>query len=101
MNEYPVQVSIVRPERSSRLLAIATLLFMLPKLILLIPHLVALYVLGIAALVGGVFGQLAVVITGRWPEGFHEFLTHYIRWQARVNAYAVGLTDEYPPFSLK
>ena len=98
--QYPVSLEITRPERSSRLLALATLLFFIPKAILLIPHFFVLYFVGIAALVVGIIAQFAVLFTGKYPVGMHDFVTASLRWQARVNAYTFGLVDKYPPFSL-
>lgn len=97
----PVQVIINVPEKSSRLLAVLTLLFMLPKLILLIPHLIVLWVLGIAMFAVAVFGQIVVLFTGKYPAQMHNFVVGVFRWRMRVNAYAFGLRDEYPPFTLE
>ena len=98
---YPVHVSIDRPERSSRVLAVLTLLFLVLKVLILVPHLVILYVLGIFSFVCAVVAQFAVLFTGRYPKGLFDILTGVMRWQLRVNAYLVGLTDIYPPFRLE
>ncbi len=95
----PVHLTIVRPERSSRKLALATLLFMIPKLIILIPHIIILYALAIASLVVGVIAQFVVLFTGKYPENMHKFVANVLRWQVRVNAFALGLVDRYPPFN--
>ena len=55
---------------------------------------------GIAAFFAWLAALVAVVVTGRWPEGLWDFLVGYLRWTLRVNAYALLLTDRYPPFSL-
>jgi hypothetical protein len=70
------------------------------RIILVIPHVVCLIVLGIAAFVAWLIGFFAVLITGHWPEGLRNFVVGYMRWSLRVNAYWLLLTDEYPPFSL-
>ena len=95
-----VELTIPAPEKSSRLLAALTLLFLVPKLILLIPHLIVLWFLRIAAFFAGVFGQLVVLFTGVYPVKVHAFVVGVLRWQTRVMAYAFGLRDEYPPFTL-
>ena len=100
MNTYPVDVQYQRPERSNRWLALATLLFVLPKALILFPHLFILYVLGMVAFVCGLAAQVAVLFTGKYPEGLFRLLTGVMRWQVRVNAYLFGLTDQYPPFQL-
>lgn len=98
--QYPVQLTIPPPERSSRGLSVMTLL-VFPKFIILVPHLIILWFLGIAAFVVGVAGQIVVLFTGVYPREMHEFVTGVFRWHVRVNAYMFGLRDEYPPFTLK
>jgi hypothetical protein len=67
------------------------------RLIMLIPHLVALYGLLFASEVLTFLAWFAILFTGRNP--FHEFVSDVLRWQVRVIAYALLLTDDYPPFS--
>lgn len=100
-NEYPVKLEVVYPENSSRLLALMTLLFLIPKAIIMIPHFVVLYFIGIVAFLALIYGQLAVLFTGKYPKGAFNFIVGASRWQVRTNAYFMGLTDKYPPFSLK
>src|SRR5262245_28496997 len=71
------------------------------RLILVIPHLIVLVFLIIAAIVVWVIGVFAVLFTGRWPEGLRTFVVGVMRWYTRVEAYLGLLTDEYPPFSLE
>ena len=71
------------------------------RIILVIPQLIVLAVLGIAAFVAWVIAGFAVLFTGRWPEGLRTFVVGYIRWFTRFEAYLGLLTDEYPPFSLE
>jgi hypothetical protein len=97
---YPVRVEIDYPAHSSRLLALATLLLLIPKVLIVIPHFVVLYVLNIAAFAAFIIAQIAVLFTGRYPKGMFDFVTGTMRWQTRVSAYFLGLTDSYPPFSL-
>lgn len=100
-NEYPIHVAAPYPEESSRLLAVATLLFMVPKLILLIPHFIVLYFLGIIMIVVALFAQIVVLFTGKYPRGLYDLVFGAIQWQLRAHMYLLGLTDHYPPFSLK
>ena len=91
--DYPVQYDLVYPERLSR-----GLIFI--KFLLVIPHLIALVVLGIVAYVVIILTWFAILITGRNPRGLFNFLVGVSRWAHRVNAYMYLLTDNYPPFSM-
>jgi hypothetical protein len=69
------------------------------RLILVIPHLLVLAALFIAAFVVTVIAFFAVLFTGRWPDGMRRFVLSVARWYVRVDAYLLLLTDEYPPFA--
>ena len=69
------------------------------RLIMLIPQLIVLIFVSIAAWFVMIIGFFAVIILGRWPTGLNDFLIGFLRWTTRVNAYCYLLTDEYPPFS--
>jgi hypothetical protein len=75
-------------------------LTVLVRIILAIPHLVVLWALGIAAEVVLIICWFAALFLGRLPEGLGGFLTGYLRWLVRVQAYLFLLTDQYPPFEL-
>jgi hypothetical protein len=90
----PAQLSVEYPERLSR-----GLIFI--KILLIIPHLIALAFVGIAAFFVGIAAFFAVLFTGRWPEGMRTFLVGAVRWSTRVSAYFYLMTDAYPPFSLE
>ena len=70
------------------------------RIILVIPQMIVLAFLGIAAFVAGVIAFFAVLFTGHWPDGLRTFVVGVMRWGTRVNTYFLLLTDEYPPFSL-
>ncbi|HEX3909845.1 MAG TPA: DUF4389 domain-containing protein [Solirubrobacteraceae bacterium] len=89
---YPVTFEADYVERRSRL----TTFF---RLIMVIPVAIVLYVFGIVASFAVLFAWVAIVITGRYPEGLYKFVADFTRFLARVTAYAVLLTDAYPPFS--
>lgn len=76
-------------------------LTVLIRILMVIPQLIVLFFVGIAAFVAWVIGFFAVLFTGRWPEGIQRFVVGSMRWSLRVDAYFLLLTDEYPPFSLE
>ena len=96
---YPVDVRADYPQRSSRLWAVLTIFWI--KGLALIPHIFVLAFLGIAQFVVAVIAQFAVAFTGRYPAGMHGFVTGVLRWQTRVSAFFLSVTDRYPPFSLQ
>src|SRR4051812_12135292 len=67
--------------------------------LMLFPHFFVLGFYGIGA--GIVFlGQwLSAIFTGKTPEGTYAFLAKFYNYQSRVSAYALYLTDDYPPFN--
>jgi len=88
-----ILLAFAGPARQRRV----TVLF---RLLLAIPHFIVLYVLTFAAELVAVIGWFAALFTGRLPAGLADFLTGWLRWSARLYAYAGLLTDEYPPFAL-
>jgi hypothetical protein len=42
-----------------------------------------------------------VLFGGRYPNWGYALVGGYIRWSTRAGAFWLGLTDQYPPFSLK
>jgi len=64
-----------------------------------LPHYIVLFFLGIAVFVLWVVVQWVILFTARFPRGMFDFVTGVIRWQTRVNGYALGLSDRYPPFT--
>ena len=70
------------------------------RIILVIPHVLALMALGIASAVVTFIAFFAVLFTGSWPTGMRDFVVNVQRWYLRVQTYFLMLTDEYPPFEL-
>jgi len=93
VKNYPITFGAVYPEKMSRL----TTFF---RLIMVIPQVVVLYFLQIAAGVIAVIAWFAILFTGKYPKGMYDFFVGYMRWSTRVNGYMYLLTDIYPPFSL-
>jgi hypothetical protein len=94
-----VTFDIPFPEKLSRGLLIIRFLF--GFFYVIIPHFFILFFRGIATFVLIFIAWWAVLITGKFPETFHSFITGTIRWGMRVNIYMGFMTDEYPPFSGK
>lgn len=90
----PVEVRFGSPRRQRRV----TVFF---RFILVVPHSIVLFFVGIAALPIMVIAWFGALFTGRVPEFAAEFLAGYLRWTTRVLAYEYLITDEYPPFSLQ
>jgi hypothetical protein len=85
-------------DSSSRLLAVARILGI--QFLLLIPHLVALVVLVMLQGLIVLISAIAIIFTGRYPEAFFDIVLGVERWIFRVNVYALGLVDRYPPFRM-
>lgn len=96
---YPIRVRIEYNPRSSRLWAVLTMT--LVKFIALFPHFVALVVLGLLTIVAFYVAQVVVLVRGAYPRPLFAFIAGVLRWQTRVYAFALSLTDRYPPFSLQ
>lgn len=97
---YPAVWQIEYPERSSRLLALLGALFFF-KAVLLIPHIILLYALGMAQFLVIYFSYWAVLITGRYPRCLFNFGVGVQKWSIRTDAWMWGWTDSYPPFCLR
>lgn len=70
------------------------------RIFLVIPHAIVLFFIGIAWVITAIIGWFAILFTGAYPEGLYRFGIGYLRWSLRVEAYALLMHDEYPPFSL-
>ncbi|MCB0827728.1 MAG: DUF4389 domain-containing protein [Solirubrobacterales bacterium] len=91
---YPVSVFADMQDEYVRFLPLV-------KWLLLIPHYVVLFFLGIAAMVVAFIAFFATLFTGRYPRGMWDFMRNVQRWVLRVYAYLFLITDQYPPFSLE
>jgi hypothetical protein len=66
---------------------------------LVVPHLIVLCLMAIAALVVAFIGWWGALFTARLPLFAVDFLSGCLRWWTRVYAYMFLLTDVYPPFT--
>lgn len=69
------------------------------RLVLALPHVVILWVLGIAWAITTIVAWCTILFTGNYPRTLFEFAVDVFRWCTRVEAYLLLLRDEYPPFS--
>lgn len=88
---YPVRFEVEHPERQSRWKALFRIPLALPAFIFVG---LALFVAYLALPVMWV----AILVRGRIPRWLFDFQVGVNRFNARVNAYAALLTDEYPAF---
>jgi hypothetical protein len=96
--ETPGDIQIPPPESSSRFWAIPVIGSFV-KWLILIPHFVVLYVLGIVVAICQLVIWIPVLLTGEFPDWAFKLVSGLILWQSRVYSYLLGLTDAYPPFS--
>ncbi len=90
-DSYPVQISIDRPERLSRL----TTFF---RLILAIPAYLVAYVLRLLGQLLAVFAWFVILAIGRLPKGLFEVMELPMRYQLRFTSYLFLVTGVYPWF---
>lgn len=69
--------------------------------ILLIPQMILLWFLAIGVSLVTIIAWFAVVIMGSYPSALWEFMVGVTRWNTRLQAWMMGLTDKYPPFLLQ
>jgi hypothetical protein len=67
----------------------------------LIPHGFVLAFRSLATLVLAFLAWWSVLFTGKYPASWHAFNVGTLRWNYRVSAYILFLSDTYPPFSGK
>jgi hypothetical protein len=87
------------PATLSRGLLLARIFF--GAIYVIIPHGFCLFFRMIATYVVVFVAWWAVLITGEYPKGMHDFVVGTLRWATRVNMYMSFMTDKYPPFSGK
>jgi len=75
----------------------AVLVFLLGGLVLL-PHIFCIIFLAIASLFVKFIAWWAVLFTGKYPDGMHDFMTRFTRWNTRLSVYLFFMDSRYPPF---
>ncbi|MCH8814466.1 MAG: DUF4389 domain-containing protein [Chloroflexi bacterium] len=90
--DWQIRYEVERPERLSRWRLVIW------KTVSSVPHFVALSVLSFAVAVVVLISWIAILFSGRFPKGLHDFVIGWLRWTARVSAYWMSLTDDFPAF---
>jgi hypothetical protein len=88
---HPIRLVVEDDLRRNRL----TVFF---RLLLAIPHFIWFLLWGIVALLAWIANWFATLFAGRSPEGLHNFLATYLRYQTHVYAYALLIADPFPGF---
>lgn len=91
---YPARLEVDAPAEPRHRVSIAF------RILLAIPHILCVWMLGVAWGMGTMIAWVAILFGGRYPEGLYGFATGVFRWGIRVEAYLLLLTDAYPPFAL-
>ena len=91
---YPATLTLDEPTAARDRLTVGL------RLLLAIPHFVALFFVSCAWWVTAVIAWFAILITGRCPRGLSSFGAGALRWFIRVEGYVLLMVDAYPPFSL-
>ncbi len=76
------------------------LLGVMIRSILLIPHLVILWFLGVAVGFLNLITWVPVLLTGRYADWAYRIVGGFIRWSNRITCYLLLMTGPYPPLSL-
>lgn len=92
--DYPAALSVTFPDEPRNRLTVAF------RLILVLPHLLAMWVLGVAWVITTIVAWFSILVTGEYPAGLYGFAVGVVRWNTRVEAYMLLLRDEYPAFTL-
>ena len=92
--DYPAEVEIPDPPVIRDRVSVAF------RVILAIPHIVLVWLLGVAWMITSIFAWFAILITGEYPRGLYEFAVGVLRWSTNVEGYLLLLHDDYPPFAL-
>jgi hypothetical protein len=92
--QYPVVYSVDYPERLNR-----WLIFI--KWLLVIPNVIALFFVILAAYLVTFVAWFAILFTGKYPQGMFKFVVGALRWALRASSYTSLWTDQYPPFNTR
>jgi hypothetical protein len=99
VQDYGVRLtSTEQPGPRSRVIAVLGILTI--KGVAVIPHVVVLAFVQLAAIIAVWVGYVVVAFTGSLPRGIFDFAVGATRWNLRLSTWLFSLTDEYPPFRM-
>ncbi|MFD5916928.1 DUF4389 domain-containing protein [Kitasatospora sp. NPDC058201] len=76
-------------------------LTVLVRVLLLIPQFIVVWVLSVVAFLVAVVGWFGALVLGRLPVFAADYLSSYVPYETRVNAYLLLTVDRYPPFAFR
>jgi hypothetical protein len=98
--DHPAQVLVEEAHQpQNRLLALAGIFLI--RAVMALPHVFILAWLTVGTLFIAWYGFAMVLFTGSLPLALHYYFVGFHRWWARTWSWIAGLTDVYPPFTLK
>jgi hypothetical protein len=98
VGSYPVRIEIPINDSPNRLYAVPILGIAI-KAILLIPFMVAWYIVSAIVALASLVFWIPVLFTGAYPEAGYTLMGGFIRWISRLSSFVYGLSDKYPSFS--
>jgi hypothetical protein len=90
--DHPVQLTVTDDLDRSRV----TVFF---RLLLAIPHIIWITLWSIGVLFAAIIAWFAALITGRLPQGLHDFFGMYVRYATHLGAYLGLAANPYPGFT--
>jgi len=95
--EHPgVQLHIPYREEVPRSVALIRGLF---GPLLLLPHLIIFSIRMHWVLLLGFLAWWVILFTGKYPENLFAWAEEQLRWDTRINAWLLYMTEDYPPFT--
>jgi hypothetical protein len=93
--DYPAEFEVDLPTLPRNRLTVGF------RLILAIPHILAVWFLGIGWFFTSIVAWFAILFTGNYPRGIYDYGVGVLRWNSRLEGYLLLLYDDYPPFALR
>ncbi|MCL2155263.1 MAG: zinc-ribbon domain-containing protein [Leptospirales bacterium] len=97
--DHPLQFDVTFPLMYSKKMAILRV-SIIGITIFTLPHIIIIALLSLTIPICYLIGILSVIITSQWPNILFKYIARYFRYIARVSAFMLGLTDDYPSFRI-